>query len=156
MAPRRLRRRPGGAGPGTSGVDLTAQLLNLPPLVRTLADGPAPPADAVPTRPAPWTRQRQVRLEAEAVAALIARYLGGEPVPELAAAFGISETTLYAHLERARVGGRQYRKLWGSQLEEAIARHAAGESVRAIARELGLHRDTVRRALQGAGVDTGR
>lgn len=42
------------------------------------------------------------RLTDEDRAQLLSRYMSGEPVPQLALAFGVGKATIYANLERAR------------------------------------------------------
>jgi DNA-binding CsgD family transcriptional regulator len=143
-----FKRRPDGP----SGVVLTAQLLNLPPTVRDLIR--TPQSRTVQKPPGPELRpfQRQVRLPAEQIAALVEAYASGASARELAEQYGVNESTVYGHLKRNQTPQRAYRKLRGDQLDGAIQAYESGQSLRSIAEQLGMDRATVRTALAETGV----
>lgn len=76
-------------------------------------------------------RQSQVRLTSEAVDDLVEAYQSGTPCADLAARFGINESTVFAHLKRRKVERRPYRKLRGEPLELAVSLYRSGSSLRA-------------------------
>lgn len=97
-------------------------------------------------------RQKQVRLSPQAVDELVAAYRAGTACQELALRFGVNESTVFAHLKRRSVERRPFRKLHGEHLERAKSLYASGHSLRSVAAELGLAKETVRSGLDHAGV----
>lgn len=97
-------------------------------------------------------RQQQTRLAPDQVDALIAAYLAGTPCKELAARFEVNESTVFAHLTRRRVERRPFRKLHDASLKRAKMLYASGSSLRSVATELGVSKETVRAGLVSAGV----
>ena len=95
--------------------------------------------------------QAQKRLDPGQVARLIADYEAGEPVNDLAVAYGIHRSTVLDHLKRQGIRRRRSR-LTFSDIEKIVGLYAAGESVEAIAFELRIGATTVRRALVKARV----
>lgn len=98
----------------------------------------------------PVRRARQ--LDETAVDELVSAYLRGTPGHELAAQFGINESTVYAQLSRRQVERRPYRKLHGDQLRQAIDLYEGGHSLRAVAHEVGVSTSAVHSALTESGV----
>lgn len=83
--------------------------------------------------------------------ALVADYVAGVGVGELADRYGIHRTTVAAHLRR---GGapRSVVGLDVNEQAEAVRLYRAGLSLRAIGRQLGVDRKTVRAAIAEANV----
>jgi DNA-binding CsgD family transcriptional regulator len=82
----------------------------------------------------------------------VARYGTGASPSELAGAFRINEATVYGHLKRQGAPTRPYRKLHGELLEQAVRLYVDQRlSVREVALQLGVGRETVRAGLQQAG-----
>ena len=85
------------------------------------------------------------------------RYRAGETGTAIAAATGLSESTVYGRLRRAGVEMRQGGVPKGHgradlPVAEIVGRYRAGESTRAIGRSLGVSDWTVRKRLIEAGV----
>ena len=96
-------------------------------------------------------KQIQRRLSFEEVEQLIAQYLAGATVLELAAAHGVHRTTVLTLLERNRVPRRG--RIWTPDLMElAIWLYVQGSSRASIGREFKVSPETVRHHLQTAGV----
>lgn len=89
---------------------------------------------------------------------LVRRYRAGESTPVLAAALGISSATVYVHLRAAGVQLRTFREAnrlaKGVAIDEADlrARYDRGQSVLAMAREMGVGRPTIMRRLGDLGL----
>jgi hypothetical protein len=82
------------------------------------------------------------------VARLIEDYLSGVGIEELNTMYGVNRTTVYAHLDRHRVARPRRRgKLTDEQVAHAAALLFAGQTPPAIAQELRVGEETVRRAL---------
>ena len=64
--------------------------------------------------------QRNNRLGEDKVLELVASYVAGMSVAELARQFEVNETTVRAHLKRRQVGRRPYRKVTPAQMQEAM------------------------------------
>ena len=84
---------------------------------------------------------------------LIAAYQAGSPCGDLAERFGINESTVFAHLKRRGVERWPFRKLRGEQLDRAKELYVAGLSLRSVASELGVSRQTIRSGLVSGGVE---
>ena len=91
--------------------------------------------------------QRHTRLDEERVLQLLASYLDGTTITELAEQFEVNQTTVQAHLRRQQVHRRPYRKIRPAQRADAIEMYNAGTSMRKIAMRLGVSDDTARRML---------
>lgn len=99
----------------------------------------------------PRGKQIQRKLPLEEVRQLIARYLAGATVLELAEAFGVHRTTARTLLERNQV--RRRRRVWTSALtDRAVALYAEGRSCASIGHQLNVAPETVRQGLLGAGI----
>ncbi|HWJ64884.1 MAG TPA: hypothetical protein VNS19_23135 [Acidimicrobiales bacterium] len=84
---------------------------------------------------------------------MVTAYLNGSSQQELVVRFRIDPTTVRAHLRRREVlATRPYNKLHGELLERAKELYAAGRSLRSVASELGVSRETVRSGLLAGGV----
>jgi len=97
--------------------------------------------------PKPSLHRTQKRLDPERIARLIADYEAGEPVNNLAMAYGIHRSTVLEHLKRQGIRGRRTR-LTPPDIEKIVGLCAAEESVEAIAHDLRVGDTTVRRALK--------
>jgi hypothetical protein len=73
-------------------------------------------------------------------------------VAELIGAFGVNRTTVYAHLDRHGIERRQGAcKLSAEQVLHASGLYKKGRTVSAIALDLGVGEETVRRTLRRTG-----
>ena len=100
--------------------------------------------------------QRQRRLRSPAVADLVAAYLAGARIDELAAAYGVNRTTVCAHLDRAGAPRPIRRgKLTEQLVAQVAAEHRSGVSVRSLAAHFSVDAETVRRALRRARSTSG-
>ena len=124
-------------------VDLTARLLNR---VSPGDDGVPVDPDAPDTRTDPNTVvrrqliQQQNRLPQDEIFKLIASYVGGTPVSELAQQFDVMESTVYDHIDREGTPRQPYRKLRPAQIAEGVELYLAGVSLRQVARlQCGVH-----------------
>ncbi|MGI9621822.1 MAG: helix-turn-helix domain-containing protein [Acidimicrobiales bacterium] len=103
--------------------------------------------DEPPTKREPGQHQR--RLNDHEVAAVIADYRHGRSVRQIAAKYGIHQTTTYEHLKRHGVPLRGTQAARDdSDLLDALSRRQQGHSYASIAALFGVHPDTVRRALK--------
>ena len=102
----------------------------------------------------PAARHRvQRRLRATAVDALVDFYGAGDTIMQLADRFGISRSTVMAHLDRRDVQRRATAKHWDYDALAAAARsYAGGDSLARIADQYGLDPQTVANRLRKAGV----
>lgn len=133
-------------------MDLTALFLNLvPPDQRTLPTPDEFADDGVEGVIQAGPLQKHTFLDDRKVLDLIASYMAGTTITELASEFDVNQTTVQEHLRRQRVERRPYRKIRPAQVAEAVEMHTAGTSVRQIARHLGVSPDTAKRVLVEAG-----
>ena len=97
--------------------------------------------------------QRHVhpRLQAGELDELAEAYLAGATLSELSDRFRKHRTTISTDLDRRGVA-RRYRMVEGDRLHQAIQGYQDGKSVATIGKELGIAGDTVRKALNNAGV----
>ncbi|MGH9086740.1 MAG: hypothetical protein ACRDYZ_01275 [Acidimicrobiales bacterium] len=126
-------------------------MLYLPPLGTVLRQSPDEPP-LHPSDPLVATLPVQRRLGLDAVAELVAFYIQGAPVEELAASYRINRTTVLGHVRRHGVPKRDRRALRQADVERAAKLDADGRSAEWVAGELRVAASTVRRALQDAGV----
>ena len=109
---------------------------------------PRPP-ERRPRRPRDNHVQRQLPLEE--VQQLIARYLAGATVQELADAFEVHRTTALTLLERNQIPRRG--RVWTAELtDRAVALYADGLSCASIGRQLRVAPETVRKGLLAVGI----
>jgi len=110
----------------------------------------------MPGFPAESTGRRrsvQRRLSSAAVDALVAAYMSGRSLPDIAVEFGIHRRTVAKHLEERGVARRQHaRKMADAEVELAIHHYETGASLAAVAAVFHVDRETVRRELSRAGV----
>ena len=99
--------------------------------------------------------QHQGRLGEDVVLQLVASYLDGTTIRELAEQFDINEKTAHSHLKRLGVR-RPYRKVKPLQVNEAVQLYQSGQSLNDVADHLGVSVDTTRRLLIEAGVQIRR
>lgn len=95
-------------------------------------------------------RQRQVRLSGQQRAELVSRYQDGATHAELAAAYGIERRTSMAIVKRH--GAQVTRGLSPAEIDNAVERYGAGDSLATIGRALGVAVNTVRARLLERGV----
>jgi DNA-binding MarR family transcriptional regulator len=95
----------------------------------------------------PWAPAH--RLSPFEIARLVTRYQAGSKIRELAEEFGVHKHTVSAHLARqgipTRIGGRIVDE---AAALEIIRLYAGGQTMDAIAAELGIAQSTVSRALK--------
>ena len=81
------------------------------------------------------------------------RYRAGNTILELASQFGISRTTVMAHLDRGAVGRRDATKEWDADtLRRATRLYTGGHSFASVAHDFGIDPTTVAKRLRHAGV----
>jgi hypothetical protein len=97
------------------------------------------------------SKQVQRRLPPEEVEELVASYLAGATVVELAGKHAIHRTTVLALLERHRVS-RRGRVLTPDHIERALVLYASGRSCASIGHEFQVNAETIRQALLKVGV----
>ena len=97
------------------------------------------------------TKQVHRRLLPAQIDELVASYQAGATLRELSEQFQIHRASISTVLERQNLP-RRYRMVEGARLEEAIRDYNNGNSIISIATKLGVAGDTVRKALNRAGV----
>jgi hypothetical protein len=100
----------------------------------------------------PGARRNRSGLTPEQEAAICRQYQAGGTAPVLAVAFGVSHAVILGVLRRYGVPGRRSRLRPGITKAGIVAAYAGGASIAEAARQLGVDRNTVRRALAQAGV----
>jgi transposase-like protein len=82
---------------------------------------------------------------------IAARYDAGEPIVELAAAYGVSTPVIYTRL---REQGRTQRlpRIHAKQRAQILDLYGSGMSGKAVAKRLGIARSTVRKVVREAGM----
>ncbi|MEI8081511.1 MAG: helix-turn-helix domain-containing protein [Actinomycetes bacterium] len=127
-------------------VDLTALFLNYePPGQETLLSSDV--ADPV----APHAVRRVDRLGQEKALELVALYIEGLSVSQLASQYGVNITTVRNQLKTAEVEMRPFRKLSPQQTMEVCRLHADGTPLAELARVFGVSTSTIKRMLVEAG-----
>ena len=108
----------------------------------------------LPAQPRAFRNKRQVhrRLRAPEIDDLVAGYLAGSTVYELAHQFSIHRQTVSEILRRRGIS-RRYRKLSPEQLDLACTLYRDGLSLTKVGKQLGRRAETVRQALMKAGVE---
>ena len=101
--------------------------------------------------PPPALKQVHRRLRPAETEKLVAGYLDGLTVYQLAARFGIHRATVSLPLERQGVPRRK-RPLSPDQVKRARALYTAGQSLVAVGGQLGCHASTIYSALRKLGV----
>jgi lambda repressor-like predicted transcriptional regulator len=104
-----------------------------------------------PRMPLPEPRQVQRRLGQQEADQLIATYLTGATLAELAEEYGIHRTTATEILERAGVP-RRPQPLSPTQIETATFLYESGLSLVKVSTRLGCNAETLRTALIRSGV----
>lgn len=128
-------------------VDLVALFLNFVPPGQN-ADPTSEVVDLDVRRPV-----RQVdQLGQQRILELVAAYIDGLSVSQLAVQFGVNVTTIRTHLQRSGVQMRPFRKLSPSQIQEARQLHIAGASLVELATRFGASVSTIRRLLAESGL----
>jgi transposase-like protein len=147
-APPTRQKRP-RARRGTRPSDELGHYSNPPPAA-TLE----PPSGDVRDTPPPAARHRtQRRLRDREVDTLVEAYRAGKTIKQVAQQFGITRTTVMAHLDRRHVQRRLAAKQWDdATLAGAAASYAKGYSLAHIAHHHDLDPQTVANRLRRAGV----
>jgi len=109
---------------------------------------PAGPSEAISRT----FKQVQRRLRGAEIDELVAGYLAGGTVYELARHFGVHRHTVSEILERSGVA-RRYQKLSPEQLDTACSLYRSGFSLTRIGHQLDRPAETIRQALIRAGVE---
>jgi uncharacterized protein (DUF433 family) len=113
--------------------------------------GRAAEDEHLPTAQRP--RQQQRRLASNQVDEVVAKYIAGEAIDNLAREYDINRTTVIAHVEKKGVERRgSPRKLTDARVSEAADRYAAGLSLAGVAAQFGVCDRTLRREFRKAGV----
>lgn len=101
--------------------------------------------------PAPTPSSRVRRLTSSEVDALVAAYLDGERIEDLASLYGIHRSTVMAKLRRA--GVPRYSGWTEDTTKEARDLYEAGHSITEISERTGRARTTIGNHLRAAGVE---
>jgi transposase-like protein len=112
------------------------------------------PTTSVRHRNVPETRppkQHQRRLEADELNRLVADYMSGVDVVELATRYGIARQTVFDHMRR-QGAPRRHPRLTPDDVRKAVGMYQVGKSLAAIGRAVGVDPGTVHRALIKVGV----
>lgn len=96
--------------------------------------------------------QPQRRLKPAEVDALLAAYLGGDLVRDIAARFGVNRTTVMGHVKRRGVPRRRECGWGPEELAFAARLYAEGHSLAAVGRRLGVDKSTVSNRFRRAGL----
>ena len=85
---------------------------------------------------------------------LVASYLDGTTIKELAQQFEVHRDTVFEHVRRQGLPFRRnvYARLTDQQIAEAVKMYQSGMSLRAVGRQLKVSADTARKVLVEAGV----
>lgn len=95
----------------------------------------------------------QRRLAEAEVDELVARYVAGSAIDELARVFEVNRTTVISHLDRRDIPRRRVvRKMTDRMVAEAARRYGQGLSLKAVAEEFGVDARTLARELRRADV----
>ena len=95
--------------------------------------------------------RRSRRLTNGDMCVLADMYREGHTVEEISVRLLIHRTTVLRHLDHLGVETR-WRKLDDEAIAQCVGRYLSGETCREIARDHGVHPDTMRRRLVAAGV----
>jgi DNA invertase Pin-like site-specific DNA recombinase len=129
-------------------VDLTARFLNFVPAGQD--PDPSPDAldvDGLVVQGDRASLRRVDRIDQQQALKIVASYLDGLRVSQLAAQFGVHDTTVRAHLRRAGVDLRPFRKLCPDQIVEVRQLHATGVPLADMATQFGVTVSTISRVL---------
>ena len=105
----------------------------------------------VPDRSKRETRQLRRRLDDYEIATLVAEYLGGQTLRQLARLHQLHHHTVAEILERSGVP-RRYRALGPEHIPVLVSMYRSGQSLARIGHHFGGDPGTVRRALLVAGI----
>jgi AraC-like DNA-binding protein len=101
----------------------------------------------------PLPRQRQTRLDPEAIALLATEYEAGASVYDLAKRFNVDRSTVSDHLRTMGIATR-YRILSTQQIEEAAVLYQGGWSLARLGDRFGVSANTMLNAFRRSGVAT--
>lgn len=109
----------------------------------------APPADRSPVR----KLQTQHRMIEDEVVRMLADYVAGQSVGQLAKSHRLHRTTVLEHLERNGIDRRPHiRKLTDKQVARAAQLYATGFSLVDVAKQFNVNAATIRREFAKAGI----
>lgn len=133
-------------------VDLTARFLNfVPPGQEPDSTPDVHDLDGLEVQ-GPHTPIRRIdRVDQQQALKFVASYLDGLRVSQLAAQFGVHGTTVRAHLRRAGVELRPFRKLSPDQIVEVRQLHTTGVPQVDLATQFGVTITTIHRLLTETG-----
>jgi len=97
------------------------------------------------------TRQVQRRLRPSEIDQLLAAYLAGDLVRDIAARFGLSRTTVIGHVTRRGLPHRADNDWTPDELAAAASLYAAGHSLAEVGLRLGVNASTVANRFRNAG-----
>ena len=100
----------------------------------------------------PPVRQVQRRLKPDDINRLLAAYLSGDLIRDLAARFGVSPTTVIGHVSRNGLPRRGDSGWSDAEFREAADLYAGGASLATVGHRFGLDASTVRNRFRVAGV----
>ncbi len=120
-----------------------------PPIAPLTPDSPTGIERTTP----PPTRQLRRQLQPAEVDELVAAYLAGDAVNDLAQQFGVHRTTVMAHLARREAKRPTTSAKWDDDTLAAAARlYADGASLNDVGARFGVHASTVANRFHHAGV----
>lgn len=100
----------------------------------------------------PAARQTQRRLKPDEIEGLLAAYVAGDLIRDIAARFGVSRTTVIGHVTRNKLPRRSEHGWSELELQAAAAFYADGHSLAAVADQFGADATTVANRLRRAGL----
>lgn len=100
----------------------------------------------------PASRQAQRRLKPNEIDELLAAYLAGDLVREIAARHRVSRTTVIGYVTRRGLPRRSEHGWTTSELSRAAALYADGSSLATVGAHFGIDASTVAKRLRRAGV----
>ena len=100
----------------------------------------------------PGSRQAQRRLKPAEIDDLVAAYLAGDLVRDIAARHGVNRTTVISHITRRDVPRRSEIGWTQSELRAAEAMYARGSSLATVGTHFGIDASTVANRFRRAGV----
>ena len=98
------------------------------------------------------TETVQTFLSAAEIDRLVADYLSGTRIDQLAERYGVHRATVFAHLRRRNVPRRPV-GLDEDEAADAVRLYRSGMSIRAVARQIGVDRKGVLSSLEAAEVE---
>lgn len=97
-------------------------------------------------------RKAQRRLKPGEINELLAAYLAGELVRDIALRYGVSRTTVIDHVSRRGLPHRRDHDWSADELSAAAGLYAAGHSLADVGKRLGVNKSTVANRFRRAGL----